>query len=146
MNRAWSRSVVGAGVMVLTMGSVPAWADLPMATGPEDAVDQTMVKMHAHPALEKLGRGLANIVSGWIEIPVNVNARYTKQDVPTSLITGILFGLVRGVARTGIGVYEAVTFFLPIPANFAPILPPLPISKGHLDDVTPPSQMSLGRS
>ena len=103
------------------------WCDEPAhpAPGSPDVVDQFIGENHIPPAIEKLGRGVTNVAGGWLEIPLNIGKRYVPADAGTSLVVGAVYGLVKGVFRTGVGVYEAVTFFLPIPENFAPILPTL---------------------
>lgn len=132
------RSCVVSLVAASLVGSAPAAAGV-VVGGEADAVERTLLRIHAHPALHKLGRGVANVLCGWIELPVNVRLRYTEQDAPTSLMTGVLYGVIKGLARTGIGVYETATFFLPVPAGFAPILPPLPHRTNQLVSPTIPS-------
>jgi putative exosortase-associated protein (TIGR04073 family) len=91
----------------------------------ESQVDQMIGQYNLYPPLEKLGRGLSNALAGWMEIPLGVNDRYNSQDTAGSIVNGLLIGLVKGVARTGVGLYETATFFLPYPEDFAPILPTL---------------------
>jgi putative exosortase-associated protein (TIGR04073 family) len=124
-------------VVAWLAGSTPAAGGV-VVGGEVDAVERTLMRIHAHPALHKLGRGVANLLCGWIEFPVNVRLRYTEQDAPTSLVTGMLYGVIKGLARTGIGAYETATFFLPVPAGFAPILPPLPHRTNKLVSPTMP--------
>lgn len=61
--------------------------------------------------VEKLGRGINNVLLGWLEIPVTWDHKM-KQGKPLTylLTTAPLIGLVRGVMRTGTGVYEIFTF------------------------------------
>ncbi len=75
--------------------------------------------------IEKLGRGLGNAVSGWLELPLTMKNTYKRKDPATSLCTGTLIGAFKAIGRTAVGVFEAVTFLFPIPENYAPILPPL---------------------
>ena len=91
------------------------------------------------PAIEKLGRGLSNIVGGWMEIPAGMERRYTAHDTAGSLLTGVLYGVFNSVARTSVGAYEALTFFLPVPKDFAPILPTL----GYFDQATKRNALPL---
>ncbi|MBI3320436.1 MAG: exosortase system-associated protein, TIGR04073 family [Candidatus Omnitrophica bacterium] len=79
----------------------------------------------APPAFEKLGRGIANTTGGCLEIPLTMHRQYSDRDTGGSLATGAGFGLVKGVVRTVVGVYEIATFWLPFPEHFAPILPTL---------------------
>ena len=118
----WILSVLCAA----SLGALPLWADAPPATAEgQDRVDEMMGRYNLHPAFEKLGRGVSNALAGWMEVPLNIHQHYSKADTAGSLCTGAAHGLVKGVVRTGVGLYETVTFFLPYPENFAPILPTL---------------------
>jgi putative exosortase-associated protein (TIGR04073 family) len=118
--------------MVLAAGwlwcaAVPGWTAEPMAPAQSrDQVDEMMGKYNLYPAFEKGGRGLANFFGGWLEIPLNIGKYYSTSDTAGSMVTGVGHGLVKGLVRTGVGFYEAITFFLPYPENYAPILPTLP--------------------
>jgi len=116
--------------MLLLMGAclaAHAWADFesPSATG-RDRVEEMLGRYNLHPAFEKLGRGASNALLGWLELPLAVDQRYSKSDVVGSTLTGVALGAFKGAVRMGVGVYEVVTFFLPYPEHFAPILPTLP--------------------
>ena len=95
------------------------------ANPPQDQVDALIGRYNLHPAFVKGGRGLENLLGGWLEIPINIDQRYSKSDTAGSLFTGLAYGIFRGLVRTGVGAYETVTFFLPYPEDFAPILPTL---------------------
>jgi putative exosortase-associated protein (TIGR04073 family) len=73
---------------------------------------------------KKLYRGLANVVTGWIELPKNIY----DTSVEDNPLSGITIGLAKGVGmtivRTGAGVYETVTFPFPIPEGYTPVLEP----------------------
>ena len=90
-----------------------------------DRIDQFMQRHNMHPELAKLGRGASNFTMGWLEIPLNIHKHKSKRDTVGSFFTGLFTGVARGVGRTGIGLYEMVTCFLPYPDDFAPILPTL---------------------
>jgi len=109
-------------MLSMTAGWVVAASDQPPVTDP---VEREMIHYHLHPALNKLGRGLGNILTGWLEIPTNVQSHYYYKDPVSSSLGGAAIGVGKAVARTVVGVYEAVTFFLPYPENFEPILPPV---------------------
>lgn len=74
--------------------------------------------------LRKLGRGLANTATGVIEIPKKV-ILISKND---NLLLGLTWGWIKGTAvgflRTAAGVYETVTFPIPAPAEYEPIIHP----------------------
>jgi len=118
-------SILGL-ILILGFGSPSVFAQ-PSPSGREgsDRVDELMTSYNLHPALQKLGRGVSNFLGGWLEFPLNLQQRYTEADTGGSLFTGAAYGVVKGVVRTGVGLYEVVTFFLPYPEQYAPILPTL---------------------
>lgn len=76
--------------------------------------------------VEKLGRGISNVLFGWTEIPVTWNVKM-KQGKPLTylLSTAPLMGTIRAGMRTGVGIYEVFTF--PIDTqhdSYEPILEP----------------------
>lgn len=78
----------------------------------------------ADNAGQKLLRGIGNICTGWLEIPVNVY----KTSIANNPILGMTIGLVKGIgmtiARTCAGAYEIITFPFPIPEDYEAILEP----------------------
>ena len=122
-------ALLGGLLVACLVGAGLAHAAEPEGAQSPDRVDEVLVRYNFHPAFEKLGRGLGNVAGGWLEIPWNLQTRYVPADAATSFFTGLVWGLVKGVARTGVGVYETVTFWLPYPEEFAPILPTLPYFK-----------------
>ena len=87
----------------------------------ENPADQKPVEA----AARGVGRGASNLFGGWLEVPLNIHRRRSRTDSAASYFTGAAIGAFRGLARTGVGVYEVVTFFIPIPQQYAPILPTL---------------------
>ena len=64
----------------------------------------------------KLGRGLANIVYGWTEVPMTMvrwNELHTEQSVGI-FTAGYLQGVQRAGARLKYGIYEVVNFQRPL--------------------------------
>lgn len=73
-------------------------------------------------ALKKLGRGLANCATFPLEIIEQIK-RTNASDGPTAAYTvGILKGVSMMVVRAAAGVYEVVTFPVPLPKQYEPIL------------------------
>lgn len=72
----------------------------------------------------KLGRGVVNVLTGWIEIPKQTAAEWRRTDPFTGTILGIVKGVVWGIARTFAGFYEVISFPFPIPRNYEPIMEP----------------------
>ena len=113
-------------VLTLGVGVLTARASGDPPTGQaQDRVDELIGRYNLNPAFEKFGRGVCNVFLGWTEVPLNVNKRYSPSDTGGSFLSGIAVGMFKGLIRTGVGAYETVTFFLPYPENFAPILPTL---------------------
>ena len=122
MTHRWAAWMVVIAVCVCAAPVVRAEQSLPP---PQDKVDEAIGRYNLHPAFNKLGRGVGNALGGWMEIPLNVGTRYAQKDAVSSFFTGLAYGIVKGTVRTAVGVYETVTFFLPYPEDFAPILPTL---------------------
>jgi len=74
---------------------------------------------------KKLGRGIVNVVTGWVELPKNIYDTSVETNNP---LMGITYGTLKGVGmtvvRTGAGAYDVVTFLFPIPQNYQPVLKP----------------------
>ena len=120
------------GVLLLGMGTADVRAEYgEPATGGQDRVDAMMNRYNLGPAFTKLGRGVSNFLLGWLEIPLNVQKRYTPTDTVGSGLAGAAVGIFKGAVRTGVGLYETVTFFLPLPERFEPILPTLEYFQKH---------------
>lgn len=105
-----------SGLLVLGLSAPLGWTD---------SLDDFFGPHQPHPAFDKFGRGVSNALFGWLEIPATMSQRYEERDTGGSLLAGAAYGVVRGVVRTSVGVYEAVTFLLPCPKDFAPIVPTL---------------------
>jgi len=79
---------------------------------------------YAQDPAKKLGRGLANIVTGWVELPKNIYDTSVEENVLAGLTMGLAKGVGMTIVRTGAGVYETVTFPFPIPEDYQPVLEP----------------------
>ena len=74
--------------------------------------------------LNKLGRGLTNVLTCWVEVPRNIANEWEQTDPATGLIMGTVKGIGWGFARLASGVYETVTFPFPIPKGYGPMIEP----------------------
>ena len=72
----------------------------------------------------KIVRGLANIVTGWVEIPKNIYDTSVEDNLFSGLTLGLAKGIGMAIVRTGAGIYETLTFPFPIPEEYAPVLEP----------------------
>lgn len=72
----------------------------------------------------KLGRGVANTLTGWVELPKNIY----KTSVDENAFAGMTLGLAKGagmtIVRTGAGIFEIATFPFPLPEDYKAILEP----------------------
>lgn len=67
----------------------------------------------AENAFDKLGRGLINTATGWGEYPKQIVETSKEHNVGVGLTWGQIKGVGMVVARTGLGVYDTATFYLP---------------------------------
>jgi len=110
MRRATKVTTVAVLILCIAAVALPAFAQ-------EGSVVERMGK--------KLGRGIVNIATGWIELPKNIYDTSVETNNPLMGITyGTLKGLGMTVVRTGAGVYDTATFLFPVPQDYQPILEP----------------------
>jgi putative exosortase-associated protein (TIGR04073 family) len=105
-------------ISVLLWTAVPASADEPSAETPSEARPVPL------QIGVKLARGAANFVTGWVEVPKQIYLVGNKEGWLMGSFRGPIDGLGMFVARTVAGVYEVVTFPLPIPPQYQPMLKP----------------------
>lgn len=79
---------------------------------------------YAQGPAKKLGRGLGNILTGWVELPKNIYDTSVEENILSGLTMGLAKGVGMTIVRTGAGVYEVVTFPFPIPEDYQPVLEP----------------------
>jgi len=74
--------------------------------------------------LHKLGRGITNVFTCWVEVPRNIASEWQKTDPVTGFFMGTVEGLGWGFARFATGVYDTCTFPFPIPADYQAMMEP----------------------
>ncbi|MGB2629676.1 MAG: exosortase system-associated protein, TIGR04073 family [Candidatus Omnitrophota bacterium] len=79
---------------------------------------------YAQDPAKKLGRGLANVLTGWVELPKNIYDTSVEENILSGLTMGLAKGVGMTIVRTGAGIYETVTFPFPIPEDYQPVLEP----------------------
>jgi putative exosortase-associated protein (TIGR04073 family) len=87
-----------------------------------------LVLLHPAPAradtaVDKLGRGVAGMVGGVLELPGQMITESRRQGAE-GLPLGFAKGLGMIVAREITGVYEFVTAPIPVPPGYRPVLQP----------------------
>jgi len=85
---------------------------------------------YAQNPAKKLVRGVANILTGWVELPKNIYDTSVEDNPLSGLTIGLMKGVGMTIVRTGAGVYETATFPFPIPEGYAPVLEPEFVFKG----------------
>ena len=75
-------------------------------------------------AMDKLGRGLAGMTTGFLELPGNIVAESRDRGTAAGLTVGFAKGLGMIPVRELVGVYEFVTAPIPVPDDYRPIVQP----------------------
>lgn len=78
----------------------------------------------ADTAGRKLGRGLANTLFGVVEVPIQVQRTVDREGSGAGATWGVVKGFGHFLMREGVGIYEIVTFPIPYPRYYEPILEP----------------------
>lgn len=78
----------------------------------------------AQSAARKVGRGLAAMTCGFLEVPGNIVKVYRERGPAWGFSLGFVQGLGGFVVRELVGVYEFVTAPLEVPPGFEPIIEP----------------------
>ena len=81
-------------------------------------------QVYADTAWTKLGRGFCNTAFGWVEIFYQVGVLSKTERWPIAVAGGLPKGILYGVLRTAVGVYELATFPVPLPEHYRPIMEP----------------------
>ena len=77
-----------------------------------------------HSAARKLGRGLAAMTCGFLEVPGSIVSTSRDKGYAYGFTLGFAEGLGRLVVRELVGVYEFLSAPIEAPAGFEPILDP----------------------
>ncbi len=79
---------------------------------------------YAHGPFRKLGRGLTNTLTGWLELPKAVYETSVNHNALAGLTLGLATGAGLSIVRMGAGIYEVATFPFEVPKDYDPILNP----------------------
>ena len=114
------RMVLAVAVLVTGCGLVPV-----VHAQEQGRYDESAAILYRDGPVRKLGRGVANVVTGVAELPLQME-RTAKQEGPLAGATvGTLYGVGKTLARTLAGGFETVTFLFPSPqVGYAPIIEP----------------------
>ena len=75
-------------------------------------------------ALRKLGRGVANILFGIVEVPNQITKTTSEHGGAGGVTYGVGKGLLRWFGRELTGAYEVATFPIPFPRGYKPVMKP----------------------
>ena len=78
----------------------------------------------AQDPFTKLGRGVANTLTGWVEVPKNIYNTSVQENAFVGAMLGLARGVGMAIVRTGAGLLEVVSFPFPAPEDYKPILEP----------------------
>lgn len=84
----------------------------PAAAVPAEANNK---KSYGAKSLNKAAHGLANVTTGWLELPKNIYIMTRETNVLYGVIGGTGMGIFRTIGRTGLGVFDLIT--APIPTD-----------------------------
>jgi putative exosortase-associated protein (TIGR04073 family) len=77
-----------------------------------------------YTAARKLGRGVAAMTTGFLEVPGNIVEVSRERGYGWGFTWGFVLGLGKIVPRVLVGVYETVSAPFELPAGFKPIVKP----------------------
>jgi putative exosortase-associated protein (TIGR04073 family) len=94
-----------------------------------DDIPTVSQKSDESPVIEKiiskLSRGAINFATGWLELPKQIYSVGHDEGWTAGALRGPIDGLGMFLARTIAGAYEVLTFPLPLPSHYQPMLHPI---------------------
>ena len=72
----------------------------------------------AQDSVHKLGRGLTNVFTGWIEVPTQVYRGAQQANPVVGTGAGLFKGIANTILRAVVGLYDVVTFPIPYPRAY----------------------------
>lgn len=117
--------LIAGGRRILALGLVVLCLSLAGAAGvraeePAVAEQPSVLKQIG----TKLVRGLANLTTGVGEIPKQIYLVWKREGWVQGTVRGPLEGLGMFIVRTAAGAYDVVTFPIPLPSDYQPVLLP----------------------
>lgn len=80
--------------------------------------------VYAGDPIRKLGRGVANTATGWIELPKEIMLETERSGDIGGLIVAPFKGIAKAIGRTLVGIYDVATFLIPLPRYYEPLIEP----------------------
>ena len=75
---------------------------------------------YVNNSAEKLESGVANTLTGWLELPKNIILTSQKEGPVYGITIGLGMGVMHSVGRTLVGALDAVTFLVPTKPSVNP--------------------------
>lgn len=107
---------------LVVLALVAALVGLPASAGADMTYDEN--DGDGTKIMKKLGRGLVNDLTFWMELPIAWVDYFDQRDPFTAIIWGTADGIVKSADRGWGGVYETVFFTVPSPRYYKPLLDP----------------------
>ena len=79
-------------------------------------------------AATKLGNGVVNLLTGWMELPIQIHKTCKEEGPVKGLTYGFVNGIAQTVIRTGAGLFDMIMF--PAPPFDKPLMEPIIKCKG----------------
>lgn len=114
------RMVLAVVILVTGCGLLPA-----AQAQEQGGYDESAAILYRDGPVRKLGRGLANALTGVFELPLAMERTARAEGQLAGATVGTLRGVGMAVGRTLAGGFETVTFLLPNPrGGYTPIMDP----------------------
>jgi putative exosortase-associated protein (TIGR04073 family) len=84
----------------------------------------------------KLVRGVANVATGWVELPKQIVVTFKEEGAVKGIFVGPLKGIGMTLVRTVSGVVEVATFIVPFPGCYDPYFDPEYVWQGWSEEET----------
>jgi putative exosortase-associated protein (TIGR04073 family) len=116
----WSRL---SGALLIVCLFVASRVDVAFADNFQ-SIDNSSPQEVVDGMATKAGRGMANMATGWLELPKQIYTTSKEDGVAKGILLGPLKGLGMTLVRTVVGVGEFATFFLAYPGFYDPYIDP----------------------
>ena len=115
----WQQVVVSGAVALCVLCS-GGWAEARHLHSDESVAHATTVDKISR----KLSAGVTNVLTCWAEVPQTVIEVSRDRNPVLGVLWGPVKGAVLGAGRFFAGWYDMLTFLIPVPKDFQPILEP----------------------
>ena len=112
------RKITRVVTIAVLIGTILCFLSVSHASNPE--IERSVGTKLFH----KLGRGITNVFTGWIEIPRGIAQTWRETDPFTGFFVGGCKGIAWGWVRTMSGFYDILTFPIPAPTDYQPLFEP----------------------